>query len=235
MTKWLETLPDPQDRTGVRAVQTRMGAKAGDSTPRYEAIRRSQAILWPREKVENIIPEYEKLPQSEEDLHKLAVRVQENMGVHGLKDPWAQTCVNCAIVCGPDFEEIKKRFDMLTQGGIVVPGEGGKLVHTNSFEDAMEIKRKFPHRLEASQIARDAANSGSLWIRYYFGFEPKSEVQNVLYQQKAKRAAARAGLAGKQAKDPAVYDLKWALAALFDQEKKKKRLDASKDTTEYNA
>jgi hypothetical protein len=235
VTKWLETLPDPKDRTGVRAIQTRMGGKAGDSTPRYEAIRRSQAILWPREKVEDIIPEYENLPQSEEELYKLAVRVQQNMGVHGLKDPWAQTCGNCAIVCGPDFEETKKRFDLLTQSGIVVPGEGGRLVHTNSFDEAMEIKRKYPHRLEASQIARDAANSGGLWVRYYFGFEPRSELQNLLYQQKAKRAAAKAGLAGKQAKDPAIYDLKWALAALFDQEKKKKRLDASKDTTEYIA
>jgi epoxyqueuosine reductase len=233
--QWLETLPDPNDKTSVRAIQTRMGARGGDSTARYQAIRRSQAITWPKEYVEDIIPDYEDLPKSEEERYRLVTRVQENMGVHGLKDPWAQTCGNCGIVCGPDFEETKKRYDMLTKSGIVVPGPDGNYVHTDSFEEAMEIKTKYPHRADRAQIRKDAASSGSFWVGYYFGFEPKSELQNLLYQQKAKGAAARAGLKGKEAKDPAVYDLKWVLASMFDQDKKKRRLDPTKDTADFNA
>jgi Fe-S-cluster-containing hydrogenase component 2 len=235
ISKWVENPPDPQDRAGVRAAQTHMGAIAGDSTARYQAIRRSQAILWPKDRVEDIIPDYEDLPKSEEELFKLVTLIQEHTGIHGLKEPWVQTCGNCGIVCGPDFDETKKRFDMLTKSGIVVPGQDGNYVHTDSFEEAAEIKRKYPHRIERAQIARDAATSGSFWVSYYFGFEPKSELQNVIYQQKAKRAAAKAGLKGKEAKDPAVYDLKWVLASMFDQDKKKKRRDATKDTAEFTA
>lgn len=233
ISKWVETPPDPQDRSGVRSAQTRMGAIAGDSTARYQAIRRSQAILWPKERVEDLIPDYDDLPKSEEELLKLVTVIQENTGIHGLKEPWVQTCGNCGIVCGPDFDETKKRFDMLTRSGIVVPGQDGNYVHVNSFDEAAEIKRKYPHRIDRSQIMKDAADSGSFWVRYYFGFEPKSELQNVIYQQKARRAAAKAGLKGKEAKDPAVYDLKWVLAAAFDQEKKKRRLDATKDVAEF--
>ncbi len=235
ISKWVENLPAPEDRAGVRAAQTRMGALAGDSTARYQGIRRSQAILWPREKVEDLVPDYENLPKSQEGLDELMMRLLDNVGVHGLKDLWLQTCGNCSIVCGPDFDETKKRFGMLTGSGIVVPGSDGNYVHVNSFEEAAEIKRKYPHRIERTQIAKDAASSGSFWVSYYFGFEPRSELQNVIYQQKAKRAAAKAGLKGKEARDPAVYDLKWVLASMFDQDKKKKRRDATKDTAEFTA
>jgi hypothetical protein len=212
-----------------------MGAIAGDSTARYQAIRRSQAILWPKDRVEDLIPDYEDLPKSEEELFKLVTLIMENTGIHGLKEPWVQTCGNCGIVCGPDFNETKKRFEMLTGSGIVVPGSDGSYVHVNNFEEAAEIKRKYPHRIDRAQITRDAASSGSFWVSYYFGFDPKSELQNVIYQQKAKRAAAKAGLKGKEAKDPAVYDLKWVLASMFDQDKKKKRRDATRDTAEFTA
>jgi epoxyqueuosine reductase len=235
ISKWVETLPDPNDRAGVRAMQTRMGAMAGDSTARYQAIRRSQAILWPKEKVEDLIPDYDDLPKSDEELYMLMTRLNEYAGIHGLKDHWLQTCGNCSIVCGRDFDETKKRFDMLTNSGIVVPGPEGNYVHATDFEEAAEIKRKYPHRIDRAQIMKDAADSGSFWVRYYFGFEPKSELQNFIYQQKAKLAAAKAGLKGKEAKDPAVYDLKWVLTAAFDREKKKKRLDATRDVAEFNA
>jgi hypothetical protein len=58
---------------------------------------------------------------------------------------------------------------------------------------------------------------------------------NINGAQKATRAAARAGLKGKEAKDPAVYDLKWVLTAMFDREKKKKRLDPTSDTADFTA
>lgn len=235
VSKWIDEQPDPKDRTGFRAIWTRMGAKAGDSTPRYEIIRRAQAILWPSEKYEDIIPEYEDLPASEEERYKIATRYVEAMGIYGLKDPWAQTCGNCAIVCGPDFEETKKRYDMLVNSGIVVPGPNGDYVHCDSFAEAVKIKEKYPHKVERSQIARDAAESGSLFIRYYFGLDTKSEIQNLLYQAKNKKACARAGLKGKEAKDPTVYDFKWVFKAMFDQEGKRKRLDVTKDLMEYRA
>ena len=235
VSRWTEEQPDPTDRAGFRAIWTRMGAKAGDSTPRYEVIRRSQCILWPKEKYEDVIPDYEDLPASEEERHKIATKYIETMGVYGLKDPWAQTCGNCAIVCGKDFEETKKRFDILTRSGIVVPGPNGDYVHCDTFEEAVKVKQQYPHRIERSQMIKDATESGSLFIRYYFGFEPKSEIQNLIYQAKNKRACAKAGLKGKEAKDPTIYDFKWVFKAMFDREGKKKQLDVTRDTTEYHA
>ena len=70
---------------------------------------------------------------------------------------------------------------------------------------------------------------------YDFLSKKSPELQNVIYRQKAKKAAAKAGLKGKEARDPAVYDLKWVLASMFDQDKKKKRRDATRDTADFTA
>jgi hypothetical protein len=130
--EWLDNQPDPQNGEYVRGMLMRQGAMSGDSTPRFEVIRRIGAKLWPKKDIEDSLPEYENLPKEESELCNILIKVEEKMGVTGLKDPYVLTCGQCALVCGPDFEETKKRFDLLTQSGYVVPGPDGKMVRVKT-------------------------------------------------------------------------------------------------------
>jgi hypothetical protein len=196
--------PDPEDRAGIRRIMSRYGAAAGDGGPRYQVIRLKTTILWPREAVEDLLPDYDDLPKGEDALSRLLTAAHENMGVKGLKDPYVLTCGQCSIVCGPDFAETKKRYDLLCASGYVVPGPDGKMMRVSTFEEAQEAKIKY-RPPELSRMERIRNSGGGFWIRNYLGFEPKEEWQNWLYQRKAKKACAEAGLAGKEAKAPRLF------------------------------
>lgn len=193
--------PDPADRVGVRRTMTKYGSRAGDGGPRYQVIRRYNAIQWPRGTVEDLLPDYDDLPKDEDEIYRLLVKVQENMGAKGLKDPYVLTCGQCSLVCGPDFGETKKRYDLLCSSGYVVPGPNGKMMHVNTFEEAQELKTGYqPPKLSRRQIMQ--GSNAEFWIKNYLGFELIPEWQNWLYQRKARKACADAGLAGKEAKAP---------------------------------
>lgn len=181
----------------------REGPRSGDGGPRYDVIRRGNSILWPRQSVEDLIPDYEDLPGSEEEIGKLLVTAHEHMGVTGLKDPYVLTCGQCSLVCGPDFDETEKRYDMLIAGGYVVPGADGTMVHVKTYEEALDLKARF--HVTFSRRERLKNSGGAFWLKNYFGFEPKGEWQNWLYQRKNKTACADAGLAGKEAKAPILF------------------------------
>jgi hypothetical protein len=195
--------PDPADRTSIRRMMMREGPRSGDGGQRYDVIRRGNSILWPRDNVEDLIPDYEDLPGSEEEIVKLLVTAHEHMGVVGLKDPYVLTCGQCSLVCGPDFEETKKRYDMLIAGGYVVPGPDGKMVHANTYDEALKLKSE--SHVTFSLKERLKNSGGSIWLKSYFGFEPKGEWQNRLYQRKVKKACADAGLAGQEARAPSLF------------------------------
>ena len=125
------------------------------------------------------------------------------MGVTGLKDPYVLTCGQCSLVCGPDFDETKKRFDMLIASGYVVPGADGRMVRVNTYEEAQEFKSRYHVTVSRSERLRNSG--GTFWLKNYFGFEPKGAWQNWLYLRRAKKACARAGLAGKEAKAPTLF------------------------------
>lgn len=205
---WIEQYvgrrPDPADLAGVRRVLTRVAPDSGDGGPRYQVIQRYNALLWPRDRVEDLLPDYEDLPGSEDEIYRLLVKVEENMGVKGLKDPYVLTCGQCALVCGPDFAETKKRYDLLCSSGYVVPGPDGKMMRVKTFEEAQEARIKYklprPGRLE-----RMRNSGGAFWVKNYLGFELVPELQNWQYQRKNRKACAEAGLAGKEAVAPTLF------------------------------
>jgi hypothetical protein len=211
---WMEALPDPQNREDVRGTMMQKGAKTGDSAARFEVIRQFNLTLWPKADVEDMLPDYDDLPEKEEDLYDLLVKAEENMGIHGLKDPYVLTCGQCALVCGPDFKETKKRFDLLTKGGFVVPGPEGKMVNVKTLEEAMAIRARYPQRAGKQERFLDNKASALIWTKNYFGLEPKGEIQNLLYQHRVRKACAKAGLEGKEAKAPLLLKMKYLMRLL---------------------
>ncbi|MCX6004717.1 MAG: hypothetical protein NT082_03500 [Chloroflexi bacterium] len=218
---YIDSQPDPDKRQEVRAVLMRQGSMAGDSTPRFEVIRRIGKNLWPRHYIEDYLPDYDNLSKNEDEIFKLLVKYEENVGVVGLKDPYVLTCGQCALVCGPDFEETKKRYDLLTSSGYVVPGLNGNMVNVKTLDEALEMKAKYPPRVTRQQKMKDARDSGAVWMKSYFGFEPIEEFKNWLYQLKNKKACAQAGLAGKEASAPILVYPRYLKAFLSKPNKKK--------------
>jgi hypothetical protein len=201
--EYMDRRPDPENRVAIRRMMMREGPASGDGGPRYDVIRRGNSILWPRPDVEDLIPDYENLPGSEEEMGRLLVKAHENMGVTGLKDPYVLTCGQCSLVCGPDFVETKKRYDMLVASGYVVPGAEGKMVHVDTYKEARDLK--FKYQVTLSRRERFRNSGGAFWLKNYFGFEPRGEWQGWLYQRRAGKACADAGLAGREAKAPALF------------------------------
>ena len=201
--EYIDRRPDPENRVSIRRMMMREGPASGDGGPRYDVIRRGNSLLWPRQSVEDLIPDYENLPGSEEEMGKLLVKAHENMGVTGLKDPYVLTCGQCSLVCGPDFNETKKRYDMLIASGYVVPGADGRMVHVNTYEEARELKAKY--HVTFNRRERLKNSGGAFWLKNYFGFEPGGEWQGWLYQRRVKKACNDAGLAGKEAKAPTLF------------------------------
>jgi hypothetical protein len=62
------------------------------------------------------------------------------------------------------------------------------MVRVDSFEEAAELRRRYPLRTGTRAKARDALDSIVNWHRYYFGFEPRSFVQSRVYARKLRRA-----------------------------------------------
>jgi hypothetical protein len=117
---------------------------------------------------------------------------QRTMGVDGvLGDPSTLTCGQCALICGPDLDERRKRFQILLDGGIVVPGPDGRMVRVDSFEQALEYKRAYRPPVTRDQMVADSKASASLWKKLYFGFEPLSFLQGWFYDKRLKRALRR--------------------------------------------
>jgi epoxyqueuosine reductase QueG len=220
--KWMDAYPDLEKREKVRLTFMKVGARAGDSTERFDAIRHIGMKLYPREVIEDYLPEYENMPKDEGELRKLLEGALENIGFKGLKkDPYLVTCSQCVMVCGPDFEETKKRYDLLMQGGYVVPGPDWKMIHVKTFKEAAELKARYPRTINRAEMMKDSKDSGNIWVKDYFGFEPVPEFKNWLYQRKVKKACARAGLAGKEAKAPILANPGYMRGLLSGGRKKK--------------
>ena len=126
----------------------RVGGRTGDSTLRFDVIRHIGRDLYPRDMVEDFLPDYEHLPKSEQDRQKLMIQLYENMGFKGLeRDPNLVTCSQCMLVCGKDFDETRKRYDMLNNSGYVVPDPDWKMIHVNTYEEALALKEKYRRKV----------------------------------------------------------------------------------------
>ena len=158
----------------------------------------------------------------------MLVGSQEKLGVFGLKDPYVLTCGQCALICGPDFNETKKRYDLLMQSGFVVPGPDGRMMRVKTMEEYFKMKKIYPAKVDRSQMAKDAGAAGSVWLKSYFGIQLKGEIQNALYQVRNRKACAEAGLAGKEARPLYIGNPGYLLSVIASGKKRHRTLQKSK-------
>ena len=221
---WMDEQPDPDNRQEIRSTYMQVGGRSGDSTLRFDVIRHIGRDLYPRDKVEDFLPNYEHLPKSEPERRQLMIELYANMGFKGLeRDPNLVTCSQCMMVCGKDFDETKKRYDMLTGSGYVVPDADWKMIHVDTYEEALALKEKYKRRVHPGQRIKDAQASGNLWFKDYFGYEPVGEFKDFIYRAKVKKACAKAGLKGKEALAPLLINPAYLSAMIFPQKKKRKK------------
>lgn len=186
---WVKREPDPA-KENIRATLMRKGSSVGDSTVRYDLIRRLGAELNPEDWIDEhkIVPRLEDLPADELECRKLqSDLIKRCMGID-IPDPNVLTCGQCALVCGPDIKESAKRLKMLREGGIVVRGKDDRSVVVRTFEEAQAIRDQYPFRISLNSRLRDALASAFMWIRMYGGIEPKSVIQGLIYDRKLNKA-----------------------------------------------
>ncbi len=222
--EWMDGQPDPHKRQEIRSTYMRVGGRTGDSTLRFDVIRHIGKELYPREKVEDFLPDYDHLPKDEKQREQIVLKLVENMGFKGLeRDSNLVTCSQCMMVCGWDFEETKKRYDMLNISGYVVPDPECKMIHVNTYEEALALKEKYKRRVHPVEMIKDAQASGKLWFKDYFGYDPVGEFKDLVYRIKAKNACAKAGLKGKEALAPLLINPSYLAAMILPPKKRKKK------------
>ena len=186
---WADEEPDPANTMKVRKEFLFRGGTTGDTTARYDFIRRMFSMLWPREEVEDQIPEVADLPDDPDQLEQLLWDFEKGMGVDGVRgDPNTLTCGQCALICGPTLDESRRRYQTLLDGGIVVPEPEGKMVHVKDFEEAVEYKKAYKPPVTREEMVADGIASGKMGKKLYFGYEPISKLQGWIYDRKLKRA-----------------------------------------------
>lgn len=187
-TKWWMDVP-LEEISGwkLMAQLTWRAMAAGDSGPRYKMIRAAAGHLHNEEPLNEYLDKHPKTLSHEEHV-KAFIDLGEKWGVKGLQDDTLLTCGNCGLVCGPSVEESLKRYQLLTQSGLVVRAADGNMVKVNNFEEAVKI-RQLPKRSIWGKITGAVS---LLWVfhKWYFGFEPKSFIQGILYSQRLKKAVA---------------------------------------------
>jgi hypothetical protein len=157
----------------------------GDSGARYKMIRAMAGYLQ-KEEFTNEYLEKQPEKMTHEEHVKAFIEVGEKFGVKGLQDDTLLTCGNCGLVCGSSVEESIKRFRLLTQSGLVVRGEDGRMVNVPTYEEALKI-RTLPKRSAWFKF-KDMLVMAWIFHKWYWGFEPKSFVQGLQYSRRLKKA-----------------------------------------------
>ena len=190
-----EGLKPGAGRLQVRRELMQRGGSTGDSATRFELIRRTGKTLFPKELIDEL-PLPDELPDDQAECNRIMTEHAARVGVTGFHDPNVLTCGQCALVCGPTVAETTRRYEALADGGLVVRGErAGEMVRATNYEEAVAVRVARP-RLQRIELLRDNLASMVLWHRNYFGVEPRSIAQNILYQRRLKRALREQGSQG---------------------------------------
>jgi ferredoxin len=191
---WIDSEPDPSRKLRVIWDMLKRGLTTGDAAPRFEVLRRLCSIVWPEELLEGI-PEVEDLPRDESERLRILAGFVRRMGVKGIDDyPIPIICGQCALVCGPTLEETAERYRTLADAGLVVPGPGGTMTRVDTFEEALELRRRYPLRVSTGRKVKDTLDTFVMWHRHYFGLEPGSFIGARLYERRLRRAQRQAGI-----------------------------------------
>ncbi|MFP4474019.1 MAG: hypothetical protein ACLFOY_00575 [Desulfatibacillaceae bacterium] len=188
--EWVGRVPDADNKASLRAAMLAKAATVGDSTPRFDLIRRIGADLHPREVIDAYVDQNpERL--NEPDRFRLLENFARTLGVTrsgDIQDERVLTCGHCAMICGPTKAETARRFKALRNGGLVAPGPGGQAVVVPTFEEAQALRLKYMPGVRPSEMALDAAVSAMLWHKLYFGVEPRSLARGAMYRARLARA-----------------------------------------------
>jgi len=190
--KWIENPPDVTRKGEIRLDLLKAGAKSGDSTARYDFIRASASQILPESMINEYVSQF-KENASQAERNKLIVEFSHKLGIKGLKDDHILTCGNCATICGPTVEECARRYDVLTESGIMVKAPNGEMVNAGTYEKAVEMRKKYMPHVTKSEMINDAWASTVLFHKRYFGIEPKSIAQGIIYSRKLKKAVKALG------------------------------------------
>ena len=185
---WVQGPPDPDKRLTVLLALLKRGLTTGDSTQRFDVLRRLCYTLWPEEVIKGI-PEVDDLPQGESERYHILAEFMRRMDIKGIESyPMPIVCGHCALVCGPTPEETVERYRILSSAGLVVPGQDGHMTQVGTFDEAVTLRRKDSVKPSKLKEARDIMATAILWHRYYFGIEPKTTYQNWRYKRKLRAA-----------------------------------------------
>jgi ferredoxin len=188
--EWIEKEPDPKNKLKMRQTLFKEGIKSGDSTPRYSIIRETACVLQPEEFIESYCDEVEE-SESETERFKKLKWFADKLGAKSpglLKNERILTCGQCALVCGPTIDECHKRYNLLINGGFVVPGPNNESTVVKTYEEALEMRKKYLPKVPVSDMIKDFAASTVMWHQYYAGIEPKSVIGGITYDRKLKKA-----------------------------------------------
>ncbi len=186
---WIDNEPDPSKKLQLRNTLLTEGGKTGDSTPRFEIIRNIAYQLQPEDVIDEYLDSHPERHRESERFERFFVPFAKKLGVkQKFQDERILTCGQCASVCGPSVDESVRRYNLLLNSGLVVPGPNGEMVNAATYEEAVEIRRQHYPRVSAWKQIKDGLLSLFMWNRRYFGFEVKSIIQNFLYQRKMKKA-----------------------------------------------
>jgi ferredoxin len=187
---WVHGEPDWKSRTFMLGAMLKRGLSTGNSTPRFDILRRLCSIPWPREYVD-VLPRPDALPENERERMAVLAGFVRKLGIRGIdRYPIPMVCGHCAIVCGPTPEETDKRYRMLMEGGFVVQGPEGDMIGVKDFDAAYALYRQNENRPPAWKKLRDTFATLSLWHRYYFGIKPLTMLRARRYAGKKDRAVA---------------------------------------------
>jgi ferredoxin len=188
---WLEREPEPEKPLRLIWDMLKRGLTVGDAAPRFDILLRLCSKLWPEELLEGI-PDLRDFPEDEAERLKILADFVRRLGVKGIDDyPIPIICGQCALVCGPTLEETAERYRILAGAGLVVPGLGGRMTRVDTFEEAREMRERYPLKASLFRKVKDIMDTIVLWHWHYFGFEPKSFFQSRLYHHNLKKALKR--------------------------------------------
>lgn len=190
---WLEREPDPDRWLMLILDMLKRGLTTGDSWARFDVLRVLCSQLWPEDLMEGI-PEVEDLPEDESERYEILATFIRRMGIEGLGGyPIPMICGQCSLVCGPTLEETARRYRTLADGGIVVPGRGGEMTRVDTLEEAVELRRSFPVRVELRKLIKDIVDNIVMWHKHYGGLEPRTFYRSRLYQHRLRKALEEEG------------------------------------------
>ena len=184
---WVKQEPDPAHTSRMILSMLSTGLAAGNATPRFDVLKRLCSHLWPEEIIQGI-PAVDDLPEDETERYRILARFVARMGIKGMESyPIPMVCGHCALVCGPDPEECSRRYTTLVHGGFVVPGEGGKMLRVETFEEAQAIRGKYVQRVSLAEKISDTVKTFVLWHLSYFGLEPHTIARHLAYRRRLKQ------------------------------------------------